>query len=105
MAFRRTKNRAGIRGKEWNDWIEEHRSTLISIGIPPAIYLDEKHWGDFLQNGHLHWHPGGSDFEFTDLSSGQLAALYRFLELEYGRCETYLPLLQWLRARCGNVGR
>src|SRR5262245_34746540 len=99
MSFRKPKTDAQRRSNDWYAWIDEHRKELIAIGLPAEVYLDESHWSDFLQNGHMHWHES-SGFEFEQLSPGQMAALHRFLEREYGAHEKW-PLLEWLRVRCG----
>jgi len=70
------------------------------MGVPAELYLDRTRWHDFLENGHLHWHES-SGFEFGNLSAGQLAALDRFLEREYGAAERPPPLLRWVRVRDG----
>jgi len=72
---------------------------LASIGLPPSLYADEDCWLDFLENGHLHWHEDPWRFEFDQLSGGQLAALHRFLEGEYGEADVRPPLLAWVRVR------
>jgi hypothetical protein len=102
MAFRRPKADAHGRSRAWHDWIDRHRAELAALGLPPEVYLDEAHWSDFLENGHLHWHES-SGFEFVDLSPAQLAALRRFLEHEYGADEPCPPLLRWARVRCGQA--
>jgi hypothetical protein len=99
MTFRQAKTDAHQQLKKWHDWIECHRTELVAIGLPAEFYLNESHWFDFLENGHLHWHQS-SGFEFGDLSIGQLAALHRFLEREYGALERCPPLLSWVRVRC-----
>jgi hypothetical protein len=74
---------------------------MADIGLPPSVYSDEDHWLDFLENGHLHWHDDPWQFDFGQLSPGQLAALHRFLEREYGSSERCPPLLEWVRVRTG----
>jgi hypothetical protein len=100
VAFRRANIDPHPRPQAWHEWIDRHRAELVAIGLPPEVYLDESHWADFLQNGHLHWHES-SGFEFGDLSPGQLRALHRFLEREFGTAERPPPLLRWVRVRCG----
>lgn len=102
MAFRRAKTDRHRRSQEWYAWIDRSRAELSAIGLPAEVYFDEARWHDFLENGHLHWHES-SGFEFRDLSPGQLAALHRFLEREYGAAERPVPLLAWLRVRCGTA--
>jgi hypothetical protein len=101
MSFRKPKPEARRRSNDWYAWIDLHRNELMAIGLPPEVYLDESHWSDFLQNGHMHWHQS-SGFDFDQLSPGQLAALHRFLEREYGTRENW-PLLDWVRVRCRAV--
>ena len=101
MSFRKRIVDDQRHSNEWHAWIDVHRQDLVAIGLPPEVFLDESHWFDFLQNGHLHWHES-SGFEFGHLSQGQLASLHRFLEREYGMAER-CPLLQWVRVRCGVV--
>ena len=97
MSYRRSKDDGQRRVNDWRNWNDERRADLIALGLPAEVYLNESHWSDFLQNGHLHWHET-SGFEFGALSTGQSAALLRFLEREYGGDER-LPLLTWLRVR------
>ncbi len=89
------------RSRAWHEWSASHRGELAAIGLPPEVYLDESHWTDFLENGHLHWH-ASSGFEFGNLSAEQLAALHRFLEREFASAESP-PVLKWVRVRCGVV--
>ena len=99
MSFRKSKTDSQHQSKDRHAWIDQHRHELIAIGLPAEVYLDESHWLDFLQNGHLHWH-ASSGFAFDQLSPGQMAALHRFLEREYGALKNW-PLLEWLRVRSG----
>lgn len=100
MAFRRAKTDNHRRSQTWHEWIDQQRAELATIGLPAETYLDESHWSDFLENGHLHWHES-SGFEFGELSADQLAALHRLLEKEFGTAEHCPPLLRWVRVRCG----
>ncbi len=100
MSFRRVKPDAQHRSQEWHRWIDHNRAKLAGIGLPTEVYLDEARWHDFLENGHLHWHES-IGFEFGDLSPGQLAALHRFLEQEYGAATRIPSLLGCVRVRCG----
>lgn len=54
MAFRRTKTDAHHQSQAWQEWIARRRAELAAIGLPPEVSLDESHWSDFLENGHLH---------------------------------------------------
>ena len=88
----------------WIIWIERHRATLKSIGLPPEVYLDLEHWCDFLQNGYLERHPESSTgFDFSQMSTDQMRQLLEFLdahdEFHPDQCE--MP--GWLRVRCGFV--
>ena len=78
MSFRKAKTDSQRRCNEWREWIDERRAEIKAIGLPAELFLDASHWSDFLENGHLHWHES-SGFDFGHLSSGQLAALHRFL--------------------------
>lgn len=98
MAFRRSNSKNNRHSQSWCDWIDRHRSELAAIGLPAEVYLDEAHWHDFLENGHLHWHES-TGFEFGDLSPGQMDALHRFLLREYGASERCPALLKWVRHR------
>ncbi|MBI2920539.1 MAG: hypothetical protein HYY18_05595 [Planctomycetes bacterium] len=100
MAFRKPKSSEHRTASKWEDWISRTRQELASIGLPPEVYLDQAHWRDFLENGGLDWHTS-SGFSFELLLAGQLAALHRFLEREYGEAERIPPLLGWVRVRCG----
>lgn len=101
MSFRKSKTDGHRRSNDWRQWIDRHRAKLIAIGLPAEVFLDESHWSNFLQNGHLHWHDS-SGFAFDQLSPGQLMALLRFLEREYGETEE-CQLLGYLRFRCGEA--
>lgn len=96
----RSKGADPGRSREWHAWIDRTRAELIGIGLPAEVYLEEARWLDFLENGHLHWHESAG-FEFGQLLPGQLTALHRFLEREYGEAERCPPLLYWVRERCG----
>jgi hypothetical protein len=98
MAYRKPKSNDERRAREWHSWIERCRAELAAIGLPAEVYLDETHWWDFLQNGHLDWHES-SGFAFDQLSLEQLRALHRFLEREHGQTEHPPLLLGWLRVR------
>lgn len=104
MAFRRCKSNAHQRAREWDRWRDRHQEELAAIGLPPSVYADEARWTDFLDNGHLHLHEDAWAFEFGQLSPGQLAALHRLLEYEYGHADRHPPLLDWIRMRVGNGG-
>jgi hypothetical protein len=98
MGFSKPKSDHHRRDREWQEWIGDHRSDFVDIGLPAEVFLDETRWQDFLGNGHLHWHET-SGFEFSDLSDDQHAKLRHFLEGEYGTDELSPPLLNWLRVR------
>jgi hypothetical protein len=102
MTFRHRKSNTRRQSRAWSAWVESNRAALLSFGLPAAVYLDEERWLDFLENGHLHWHEDSTHFAFDDLSIGQLDALRRFLEQQYGHSEQCPPLLRWLRVRCGE---
>src|SRR5262245_1988793 len=97
MAFRQNKSNAHTRAEGWDCWLDRHQKELAAIGLPPSVYSDEARRLDFLENGHLHWHEDPWGFEFGHLSPGQLMALHRFLEGEYGHAERCPPLLNWVR--------
>jgi hypothetical protein len=98
MSFRQHKSSAHVTGKAWIEWIERVRPSLQAIGPPPEVSLGPDHWNDFLENGHLHWHPQDSTgFEFMQLSAAQSRELLRFLEEEFPEADRHPPLLKWLR--------
>ncbi|MBX7104612.1 MAG: hypothetical protein K1X57_11060 [Gemmataceae bacterium] len=102
MSFRQPKSDAHRAAAAWQAWIEQYRAELLSIGLPAEVFLSAERWSDFLENGHLHWHPS-SGFEFGQLTPGQLAALHRFLEREYGDATRFPPLLEWTRVRLAEI--
>ncbi|HEV7282645.1 MAG TPA: hypothetical protein VGN57_20740 [Pirellulaceae bacterium] len=104
MSFRNAKADARSCSQQWFAWIDRTRSELAAIGVPAEAYVDDSHWLDFLQNGHLHWHDS-TGFDFSDLSPAQLAALRRFLEREYGEAKSCPPLLTWVRVRTDATTR
>jgi hypothetical protein len=95
-----TKHANHLAKRAWHTWIERTRRELKSIGLPAEVYLDEASWLDFLEDGHLHLHES-SGFEFGHLLPGQLGALHRFLEREYGEADPVPYLLRVVRVRCG----
>ncbi len=100
MGFRRHKSDEHRRRQAWSEWLARHRESLRAVGLPPAAYLSEAHWLDFLDNGYLDWHPEDcTGFEFAKLSRASAGALRRFLEQEYGSAAQPPPLLEWLRVR------
>lgn len=102
MSFRNAKHDSDRQSRTWENWIANNRDALKGIGLPATVYLDDEHWSDFLENGHLHWHDDPSGFEFGHLSKPQMAALLRFLENEYADKPDCPPLLRWVRVRCGQ---
>ena len=102
---------------DWHKWIEQHESTLRAIGLPVDVYMSHEHWLDFLENGHLHWHPNeDAGFDIVDLNDAQQGHLLRFLEAEidndpfrmslqtrmlHGPTEI-CPLLEYLRRGVGS---
>jgi hypothetical protein len=100
MSFRQPKSDKHHADEAWNRWIDQHRAEMKAMGLSPEVYLSESHWQDFLANGHLHWHPQDSTrFTENDLPPPAIAALRRFLELQYGHSDPIPALLGWLRAR------
>ena len=90
------------RQQAWLVWIDLHRNTLKSIGLPPEVYLDLDHWEDFLQNGALDWHAESSTgFEFSRLSQPQMRRLLEFLETNDEFSPDWCPMPGWLRVRLG----
>jgi hypothetical protein len=80
MNFRKQKAKPDS-DPAWSDWIDMHRPELRALGLPPEVCLSAQHWLDFLENGHLHWHPQDSTgFDFKSLSREQLQRLRAFLE-------------------------
>jgi hypothetical protein len=104
MGMRRPKSTTHSQYVEWGAWKDQHQNELEQIGLPLSLYADEDCWVDFLENGHLHSHQDPWSFEFTQLNKGQMAALLRFLEREYGQRGLCPPLLRWVRVRCGQSG-
>jgi hypothetical protein len=100
MSFRKAKCNKRLERSAWSDWVNQHQHALAATGLPPEVYLDAEHWQDFLENGHLHWHPEDSTgFDFNQLSGDQASSLLRFLEDQYGAENRNPPLLSWLRVR------
>lgn len=82
--------------QDWQDWLAAHQPTLRSIGLPVDVYLSHEHWLDFLENGHLHWHPEeNAGFDFKHLNDAQQKHLFRFLDSK--KCND--PIRSYLQAR------
>jgi len=102
MTFRQEKSKLNDRGR-WRDWIDTYRGELREIGLPPEVYLSREHWLDFLDNGHLHWHPDDSTgFEFLELRRDQMERLSHFLERHPEFCPVRAALLGYLRVRLSD---
>ncbi|AMV20367.1 hypothetical protein [Planctomyces sp. SH-PL14] len=101
MAFRQAKSDSHREQKTWNEWIEKNRAALVAMGLPPEVMVDASCWSDFLENGHLHWHPS-SGFDFHQLTHHQLVLLRDFLEKDALK-DRAPTLLRWLRTR--NLGQ
>jgi hypothetical protein len=105
MAFRQSSSKDRSRNRDWDRWIEQHAARLKSIGLPPEVYLDLRHWEDFLENGHLHFHPESStDFEFGQLSNAQQQKLLEFLMTKNEFEPKHFPLPGYLRVRLEESG-
>jgi hypothetical protein len=102
MSFRQPKSDQDQSTEAWDRWIDQHRAKLQAIGLPPEVYLSESHWQDFLENGHLHWHPeDATGFSFEQLPPQAIESLRQSLESEFVDADSMPPLLGWLRARSG----
>ena len=102
MAYRRVGDDHHKRRRAWHEWINQNASELQAIGLPPEVYLDLQHWDDFVENGHLHFHPESSTgFDFGQLSPPQMQALLAFLEAEQEFVPENCPLKGWLHVRLG----
>jgi hypothetical protein len=98
MSFRRPKSNRHAEDRAWREWLSRNDGRLKATGVPSSVTLSESHWHDFLQNGHLHWHPeSNSGFAFTRLSAEQMRGLLALLAAspEYATA----PLAGWLRVR------
>ena len=89
------------RAREFDQWLDRNRSKLVAIGLPPSVYLDESHWLDFLDHGHLHLHDDPWKFDFKQLNHGQLGAFYRFLSSEYATDDVATYLRNCVKNRLG----
>ena len=78
MSFRRLKKPYG-KYQSWISWRSENSDFLVASGIPPIAYENESNWSFFLQEADPTL-MGGVQFEFSDLTRDQLAALGILLE-------------------------
>lgn len=80
--------------RAWQEWIDEHRETIVRCSLPEFVFADRLTWLRFLEHGG--WHPQPR-WGVGMLSSHQAAALYKFIESQYGSNE-YRSLLKNLEA-------
>lgn len=86
MSYRR--NSEGQR--EWRNWLDQNRDTLIKCGLPEFVLSDRLTWLRFLESGGWHHQPR---WGVGMLSSQQTAMLRQFIEGEFGS-EEYRSLLK-----------
>src|SRR5262245_10868065 len=99
MGFRKKKPGADDR-RAWGEWLDRHRRELQEMGLPPEVSLSREHWLDFVENGHLHWHPQDSTgFEFSSLDRNQMERLLGFLDRHPEFSPASARLTGYLRVR------
>ena len=102
MSFRQPKSNRHDEQRAWQAWLSENKFALNSLQLPPSVTLSESHWIDFLQNGHMDWHPESDDgFFFHQLTKEQMSGLLALLEAspEYNS----QPMVGWLRHRLAHT--
>ena len=90
MAFRRE----GARSHAWQQWLAKHQNELVAIGLPDWIYIDQRRWTCFLQEGGLDWE---SHWGVEMLSPQQAKRLRDFIVSEYGSEEHNCCLRELLK--------
>lgn len=102
MSYRKPTNESDAR--LWNAWIDTHRASLRSFGVPPEVYVDREHWREFLEVGDVcRYRDVYTGFEFSDLSPMQMRALLRFLQSQEHFGAAGSNLAGWLQHRIADA--
>lgn len=70
----------GTASQEWKKWLRQHSAALTSTGVPSEIYSDRLRWIRFLEEGADY----KRRFFVKELNRSEAAALYKFIQKEYG---------------------
>jgi hypothetical protein len=103
MSFRRPKLNRPKEDRRWRDWLSQNAGALRAAGLPPEVTASADHWKDFLDNGHLHWHPeSDAGFSFDQLTPDEMRRLLAVLDVSADFRGS--ALAGWLRHRLGRPG-
>jgi hypothetical protein len=81
MGYRAPKGHNHQIQKIWRAWLASNAMALKQISLPSELTATRDHWIDFLQNGHLHWHPeSNAGFGLNQMSREQMSGLLALLE-------------------------
>ena len=86
MSFRRD----GEDQRAWQEWVDQHRETLVNCSMPDFVRSDRLTWLRFLENGGWHHQPSWGVWMLSPQGAG---TLYDFVESQYGTAE-YRSLLR-----------
>lgn len=107
MSFRNPK-KSPHEERAWLEWIDAHRETLRSIGLPPEVYLGQPQWVEFLESGDVspHRFPGkAAGYSFLELTADQKRQLLTFLEAHDEFTPPWAGLPGFLRVQLEGVDR
>jgi hypothetical protein len=76
--------------RTWQEWVDQHKDTLVRCSLPEFVFSDKLTWFRFLENGG--WHPQPR-WGVWMLSSHQAETLHDFIESQYGT-DGYRSLLR-----------
>jgi hypothetical protein len=94
MSFRRITKEA----LKWQQWLLEHRDTLLACNIPLTVLEEEAHWLYFLDHGYFTPADGHAPvIQLEHMSATDAVKLRSFLE--YNNFYPDSSTLRWLRHR------
>lgn len=71
--------------RAWQEWVDQHRDTLVGCSLPEFVFSDKLTWLRFLEHGGWHPQPG---WAVGMLSPQQARNLYDFILTRHSRNQT-----------------
>ena len=82
MSFRRRGKSLHKEAVEWREWKAKYADLLKDCGLAPSVLRSADDWRYFLRYGyHCDGPYPAIDFNATNMTPGQLGALFRLLDL------------------------